>query len=298
MPFGDWITAIAPKVQGTWNLHEALAGLPLDFFLLFSSAGGIIGQQGQSNYSAANTFLDAFVQFRRRQGLTAWSIDLGPVDDVGYVSERSDLLYRFKNTHHHTICEQDVLDGLELAIKNSIPNPKKVDDNINPYDGYVCQEQMVLGLLSTLSLSDENNRTIWRHDPRFSWFDNQSASYRTETTDTSGIRGDGDNELKNFLATVELNPRLLAEDTSVTTLAHHIGAALCSFIMKSDELDLTADFDSLGLDSLVAIEMRNWARQHLGLNVSVLEILRAGNIMTLAALGVKKLVNKYGETGN
>lgn len=61
MTFDDWRTASAPKVQGTWNLHNATLKADLDFFLLFRSLSGSVGQPGQANYASANTFLDAFV---------------------------------------------------------------------------------------------------------------------------------------------------------------------------------------------------------------------------------------------
>lgn len=62
MSLNQWETVVQPKVQGTWNLHNATlaAGLDLDFFVLFSSLSGIIGQPGHANYAGANTFLDAF----------------------------------------------------------------------------------------------------------------------------------------------------------------------------------------------------------------------------------------------
>jgi hypothetical protein len=84
MSFGDWNAAVGPKVQGTWNLHHALErhGSTLDFLLLFSSTSGVLGQPGQANYSAANTFLDSFVQYRHAQGLPASVIDLGPISEI------------------------------------------------------------------------------------------------------------------------------------------------------------------------------------------------------------------------
>lgn len=56
MSFADWQTAVQPKVDGTWNLHHASCGLELDFFLLFSSWSGLVGQWGQANYAAVSVF--------------------------------------------------------------------------------------------------------------------------------------------------------------------------------------------------------------------------------------------------
>jgi acyl carrier protein len=69
---------LAPKVEGAWNLHEATRELPLDFFVCYSSAAAVLGSAGQSNYAAANAFLDGLVHARRRQGLHGLSVSWGP----------------------------------------------------------------------------------------------------------------------------------------------------------------------------------------------------------------------------
>jgi len=64
----EWQTAVDPKVRGTWNIHEVF-GDSLDFFVLLSSSGGVIGSFSQGNYCAGNTFQDAFARYRSGLGL-------------------------------------------------------------------------------------------------------------------------------------------------------------------------------------------------------------------------------------
>ena len=84
MTLNDYHTAIHPKVQGTWNIHQASRELQkqlLDFFILLSSTSGIVGNKGQANYVVANTFLTAFASYRQTLGLRGNTVDLGLIED-------------------------------------------------------------------------------------------------------------------------------------------------------------------------------------------------------------------------
>ncbi|HET8659851.1 MAG TPA: type I polyketide synthase [Micromonosporaceae bacterium] len=74
---------LAPKVAGGWNLHQLTRELPLDFFVLCSSAASLLGSAGQSSYVTANAFLDALAHHRRSLGLAATSINWGPWAGAG-----------------------------------------------------------------------------------------------------------------------------------------------------------------------------------------------------------------------
>ncbi|ADO72614.1 type I polyketide synthase [Stigmatella aurantiaca] len=78
-----------PKVLGAWNLHLATAQLPLDLFVMYSSAASLVGVAGQANYVAANSFLDALAYHRSRQGLPALSVNWGRWSGEGMAAKTS-----------------------------------------------------------------------------------------------------------------------------------------------------------------------------------------------------------------
>jgi acyl carrier protein len=81
-------TVFAPKVKGTWLLHKTTAHMPLDFFVLFSSISSVLGSAGQGNHAAANAFLDAFAHYRVALGLPALSINWGAWSETGAAAQR------------------------------------------------------------------------------------------------------------------------------------------------------------------------------------------------------------------
>ncbi len=89
----DFVAVLPAKVHGAWNLHRAFDGRPLDFFTLFSSVAALVISMGQGNYAAANACLDALAHWRRAQGLPAVSINWGPWGDVGMATQLDLLKY-------------------------------------------------------------------------------------------------------------------------------------------------------------------------------------------------------------
>ena len=80
---------MAPKVRGAWNLHRLTLSSKLDFFVLFSAAATLIGSPGQSNYAAANAFMDGLAHHRKAMGLPALSIDWGAWAEAGMAARLS-----------------------------------------------------------------------------------------------------------------------------------------------------------------------------------------------------------------
>lgn len=93
---------LSPKVQGTWNLHQMTKNKNLDFFVCFSSMTSVIGAMGQSNYAAANYFMDTFCRYRKLNHLPAISINWGPWSGAG-MGAKKELIDHWFNMGMSTI---------------------------------------------------------------------------------------------------------------------------------------------------------------------------------------------------
>lgn len=291
MSFVDWEMAIKPKVEGTWNIHNAFMkhNIDLDFLILFSSWSGLVGQWGQANYAAANSFLDAFAQYRRAQGLAAATVDIGAMEDVGYVSRSAQLLEHFRMTSTHVLYEQDLLDSLHLMINRARPNASETESTLVHDVGkaqFVSNGQLAIGLRSTQPIDAPTNRTVWKSDAR-------TALYRNMESQASTTTQTGNEDLKQFLAEATSTPNILENDSAATVLANEIGKTLFGFLMRDiDSLNLEDSPRSLGVDSLVSIELRSWFRSRLGFEITVLEILGSPSIRALGKFSAEKLKSK------
>ncbi|KAJ5965134.1 uncharacterized protein N7479_005010 [Penicillium vulpinum] len=275
MTLEEWNTAVDPKVKGTWNLHNASvsANAELDFFVLFSSVSGLFGLPGQINYSGANTFLDAFSQYRLNLGLPACAIDIGLVGEVGYTAEQREPLLNFKTAGimGTMISESEFLIAIEAAM-TSVPSKSRSSFGI--------------GIRPHVSMADQRNRLIWKKDIRMSVFYNSAASSSTLTS----APGSG---LGVFIAQVKGDVGLLSQPESAQMFALEIGKKVFSFLLKPEEnLVTSCSLPDLGMDSLVAIEMKQWWKTTFGFDISVLELMGMGTIDMLgehAARGMLKL---------
>ncbi|MGK7876651.1 MAG: SDR family NAD(P)-dependent oxidoreductase [Xenococcaceae cyanobacterium] len=109
---------MAPKVMGSWNLHQLTYNKPLDFFILFSSAASLLGSPGQANHAAANAFLDALAYYRQSRGLPGLSINWGTVARVGAAAKRK-ADERMKQRGILPIEPQQVLEVLEQLLNGT-----------------------------------------------------------------------------------------------------------------------------------------------------------------------------------
>ncbi|KAK3392956.1 hypothetical protein B0H63DRAFT_424745 [Podospora didyma] len=113
MTYEDWTIATKVKTIGSWNLHESLPK-DLDFFILLSSAAGVIGNRGQANYAAANSFQDSLARHRTLRGMRTVSLDIGPIIGVGMVDQ--EMMDHLRSIGFFGIRLQDMLLMLERSI--------------------------------------------------------------------------------------------------------------------------------------------------------------------------------------
>jgi len=156
MTFAEWNLSVKPKVQGTWNLHHATSSAKLDFFLLFSSICGITGQWGQGNYNSANSFLDAFVNYRHSQNLPGSVVDIGFMGSIGMAMESGALVKSLKGSGYYFLNERQLIDALSIAIAYSHPGR----------DQLMHKSQLGLGIRSTKPITSPLSRVAWKKDSR------------------------------------------------------------------------------------------------------------------------------------
>ncbi len=115
-------TVLRPKVVGAWNLHRKTRDMPLDCFVLFSSAAALLGSVGQGNHAAANAFLDGLAHDRRSRGLSAISINWGPWSETGAATRVSeDAVRKWRTQGFHTLSIEQGLRALgEVLDRNPV----------------------------------------------------------------------------------------------------------------------------------------------------------------------------------
>ncbi|KAI1733403.1 hypothetical protein F4680DRAFT_464043 [Xylaria scruposa] len=268
MTHEEWMEALLPKVDGCWNLHHALQDVTLDFFVVTSSIVATINVPGQANYNAANTYLEAFCQYRNGLGLAASAIAVSPIDDVGVVVENDKARRNLSSNGLQFLTEREALEYIHLAILHQAPMP------------------IIMGLHSRTHLDDDGNHCIWKKDRRMGFYHNIVKEMNIQDESSA------DNKLRDFLTNATASPSELESAESIAFLSTEIGKRAYSFMLKPiEEVDISLSLVDVGLDSLMAVEMRRVWNQMFGLSISVFEIMSLGaleNFGRLAAQGLKQ----------
>lgn len=253
MSYSNWSASTRPKVQGTINLHKALANSPLDFFIMTSSVSGILGTPGQSSYAAANTFIDSFARHRVWKGQTAISLILSMVLGVGYIAEHPELEETIKSKGIYGIDEKHLLDSFEVSL---VQGSMRSTDHI------------VLGMDPARLQNSVNKSSA---TDAF-WIDNARFKALTHILNSGRNGGDGKGSNKTMLSTIK----------STATQAEAVKLVSDYFVEKLSRVLLidSSGFGSndrpiadYGLDSVIGADIRNWIFKELGLDIPFQQLL-------------------------
>lgn len=271
MTFDQWLQASGPKVQGTMNLHNQLGG-SVDFFISLSSTTGLLGNPSQANYAAGGTFQDALGRSRASMNLPAVTIDLGMVEGVGYVSKRRDVAERLQRNGYRPITEAEVHALVEAAISH----PRRPPD----VDGVARGAQVIT---SFLPFTDPGG-VAWRHDRRFIGLRENLALTGRRGADAAvnGVRRQDDLKLLLSRASSGEEAARVLTETITTKLSE-------MFMLPVEEIDENQPLVKYGVDSLVAVELRNWLVRATGVDFSIFDILQSSSLVRLAHTIAKKV---------
>ncbi|CAI4212777.1 unnamed protein product [Parascedosporium putredinis] len=261
MNFGQWHEVVKSKVAGCWNIHEALADATLDFFIALSSVSAIIGNRGQAAYASANAYLDSFVQFRRRLGLAATVLNLAAVSDTGYLAENAERQKEvLEQVGGEAISEKEILALVAASITG------KAEET--------CSSQVVTGLKLPSSFSG----VWWASDAKFT-----SLCERTLSENAGGDVG-----AQAVSPGAALKRATSYEEAHAIVISALLDKTAEVLMLPREELDGSKDTVFYGLDSLVAIEIRNWITREFGAALQILDMLSTPSFIVLAETVLKK----------
>ena len=288
MTVENWHTAIRPKVQGTWHLHNALRkdqrDGQLDFFVMTSSTAGTIGAATESNYCAANAFLDAFARYRNDLGLPAISVGYGRIAEVGYLHEHPEIENIMERRGIQPINEDEMLQIMDLAITHQNPSTWQ------PRYDRLANTHLLTGIeFSGLQRQRDRGFEGDIHvlsDPRASLF---AAAFERSSTAAGGIRTALTHGLPEEVA------KALAEgdgEASVLDAVRKmVGKKIANLILLPvDKLRLDQKLGDFGMDSMLAAEFRTYIFHALEVDVPFMMLLdRSTTVDSLSAVVVESL---------
>ena len=260
MTYSQWATVMGPKLNGTRNLDK-LFRENVDFFILLSSANGVLGSTSQANYAAAGSYQDALSRHRAALGLPAVTIDLGVVNSVGFVAEADDgIKDRLVKLGHRALEETEVLALVDSAIRNPCRTPRTA--------------QLVTGITGT---------TVGTAEPRFAGLRRPAG---TTPSTSPGITWGSNQREPSLHEQMTLAPSpseaiILVECAIINKVAE-------MFVVPPADIDPTLSLATYGVDSLVAVELRNWLVPRARIEMSVFELLGSKSVRELAGRVVKK----------
>ncbi|KAG6359701.1 hypothetical protein INS49_010753 [Diaporthe citri] len=268
MDIDTWTRVMRPKAVGSSNLDKVFNAPDLDFFIMTSSFAAIGGHAGQSNYAAANMFMNGLAANRRQRGLAGSVLNIGVIYGLGLLArERQDIYRGLEREGYPPISERDIHHMFLEAIVAGRPVPGQIRD-------------LTTGL-ARYRVNDPNP-LHWHRDRRFCHF-----TVDDEDEDGAGLQQTGVAETNLR----ELIDAAVSADGVADLLFEQFYRHLKALLQLSDD-SLSADSHiiELGVDSLMAVEIRNWFYKRVGSDVPVMKILQPQSISELCLDIANKIV--------
>ena len=268
MTLEDWNTCIEPKVKGTWNLHTLLPR-DMDFFICLSSVSGIIGSIGQANYAAANTFMDALARYRVMQGERATSLDLGWMESAGVFAENASLAHGIAHAGTLIPISEPEFHALLDYHCNPTHDPRSTGMYLSIVGPEVPAKLQAKGL----------------EMPQ--WMKSRMFSHLRQ------VKSDGHHSSTALLETTSNYAALLGATTSLEEATAVVTDALMQKLSRAlavppEHLDTTKPLHAYGVDSLLAVELRNFFAKELGADIAVFDITSASSFEAVSMIVARR----------
>lgn len=303
-----WHTSVDPKVKGAWNLHNALKGrdTALDFFLITSSISGTVGTATESNYCAANAFLDAFARHRRSQGLPATALGLGMISEVGYLHEHPEIEAILVRKGIHAINEDEMLQVCDIAL-----SPQASVPDIRIGEDYFAQAHFltgleILGLDKIRKSGFEGPRHMLYRDPRVGIIGGAlSAISSNSASRANGSENAAATNLPHLATCIATYRQATAEATQteasrelIDVVQGLVGQKLRDVFLLTEQPTAQTKLTALGMDSMMAAELRLFLFQTFKVDVPFLALLSSTTTLdSLADTIVKSLIEDLERKG-
>ncbi|KAK4663656.1 Type I Iterative PKS [Podospora pseudopauciseta] len=293
-----WNDGLSAKVQGTKNLHEATLPMPLDFFVMTTSALSVFAFATQGAYTAANNFQDAFARYRRNLGLPASTASFSLIKEVTEVGTSDLTVDLFERNKTLTLTESQFLTMFEPAFLNNTTHTTagaaawsgKDDDPLSAANLHTYMDPAALMTKKRQDTSSSQATPKWYTDARISLMmrafldaqHHESASSGA-ALDTEGSKNTPASIRRNFEAAVAGRDKASTVEFVEDAITHVVADMLFVDVEGIDPAKSVAD---LGVDSLIAAELRNWFLQALGTSISMLDLLDPSVSISSRAEGI------------
>ncbi|KAJ5682198.1 hypothetical protein N7462_005363 [Penicillium macrosclerotiorum] len=269
--FDDYATVMRPRVHGIWNLQRTLNNTKnenLDFFINLSSAASFVGNMGQSPYAASGTFMSALTQYPEVSKIPFTTIDLPIVRGVGYLADDQKRAQISAQLGTKSVDANDIRGLVTVAIRREMRD--------------TCDDHCVVGFdgVKTQPITEQ---PFWVHDTKLAQLLRLSTLASAASLAESGPQAGA--AISPATAIKRSRDYQAAQAVVVTAFLDKISSIL---MRPFEELDPAAPISVYGLDSLVAIEIRNWITRELETNLQILEILTSDSVYSLAEHILKK----------